>query len=80
MNVIAQLEYELAYYNPAVLCFKHYTMRPPPFGVGDKNLWVRCALRFEVLTLDRLDLIIHIERKIIFLFLKAIEHGGKQTH
>ena len=30
MNVIVQLEYELAYYNSIVHRFNHYTMRTPP--------------------------------------------------
>ena len=30
MNVIARLEYELAYYDPAVHRFNHYTTRTPP--------------------------------------------------
>ena len=30
VNVIARLEYELAYYDPAVHCFNHYTTRTPP--------------------------------------------------
>ena len=31
MNVIARLEYELAYYDSAVHRFNHYTTRTPPF-------------------------------------------------
>ena len=30
MNVIVQLEFELAYYDSAVHCFNHYTTRTPP--------------------------------------------------
>ena len=30
MNVIARLEYELAYYDSAVRRFNHYTTRTPP--------------------------------------------------
>ena len=30
MNVLARLEYELAYYDSAVHCFNHYTTRIPP--------------------------------------------------
>ena len=30
MNVIARLEYELAYYDSAVYRFNHYTTRTPP--------------------------------------------------
>ena len=30
VNVIARLEYKLAYYNSAVHRFNHYTMRTPP--------------------------------------------------
>ena len=30
VNVIARLEYKLAYYDSAVYCFNHYTMRTPP--------------------------------------------------
>ena len=30
MNVIARLEYELAYYDSAVHRFNHYTTRTPP--------------------------------------------------
>ena len=30
MNVIAWLEFELAYYDSAVCCFNHYTTRTPP--------------------------------------------------
>ena len=30
MNVIALLEYELAYYDSAVYCFNHYTTKTPP--------------------------------------------------
>ncbi len=33
VNVIARLEYELAYYDPAVHRFNHYTMRTPRRGV-----------------------------------------------
>ena len=33
MNVIAQLEYELAYYDPVVHRFNHYTTRTPPVSV-----------------------------------------------
>ena len=29
-NIIARLEFELAYYDSAVHCFNHYTMRTPP--------------------------------------------------
>ena len=31
VNVIARLEYELAYYDSAVHCFNHYTTRTPPY-------------------------------------------------
>ena len=31
VNVIARLEFELAYYDSAVQRFNHYTMRTPPF-------------------------------------------------
>ena len=31
VNVIARLEYELAYYDSAVHCFNHYTTRTPPW-------------------------------------------------
>ena len=34
MNVIARLEYELAYYDSAVHRFNHYTTRTPPGIVG----------------------------------------------
>ena len=34
VNVIAQLEYELAYYDSAVHRFNHYTTRTPPVGHG----------------------------------------------
>ena len=30
VNVIARLEFELAYYNPAAQSFNHYAMRIPP--------------------------------------------------
>ena len=30
VNVIARLEYELAYYDSANHCFNHYTTRTPP--------------------------------------------------
>ena len=32
MNIIARLEYELAYYDSAVHCFNHYTTRTPLYG------------------------------------------------
>ena len=35
MNVIARLEYELAYYDSAVRRFNHYTTRTPPFYIND---------------------------------------------
>ena len=31
MNLIARLEYELAYYDSAIHCFNHYTTRTPPY-------------------------------------------------
>ena len=34
MNVIARLEYELAYYDSAVHRFNHYTTRTPPYDMG----------------------------------------------
>ena len=34
VNVIARLEYELAYYDPAVYRFKHYTSRTPHRETG----------------------------------------------
>ena len=34
MNVIARLEYELAYYDSAVYRFNHYTTRTPPVCTG----------------------------------------------
>ena len=37
MNVIVQLEYELAYYDSAVQRFNHYTMRTPP-GMGELKI------------------------------------------
>ena len=30
MNMIARLEFELAYYDSAVHCFNHYTTSTPP--------------------------------------------------
>ena len=30
VNVIARLEYELAYYDSSAHCFNHYTTRTPP--------------------------------------------------
>ena len=41
MNVIARLEYELAYYDSAVHRFNHYTTRTP-LGVG--SAWSRLAM------------------------------------
>ena len=35
MNVIARLEYELAYYDSAVHCFNHYTTRYPAKTITD---------------------------------------------
>ena len=35
VNVIARLEYELAYYDSAVHRFNHYTTRTPPWRVED---------------------------------------------
>ena len=37
-NITAQLEFELAYYNPTVQHFYHYTMRTPPENCGCKRL------------------------------------------
>ena len=37
MNVIALLEYELAYYDSAVHRFNHYTTRTTPFNLGTKT-------------------------------------------
>ena len=34
VNIIARLEYELAYYDSAVHRFNHYTTRTPPRHVG----------------------------------------------
>ena len=45
MNVIAQLEYELAYYDSAVHRFNHYTTRTPPVRLRTFRLaheLVRC--------------------------------------
>ena len=41
MNVIARLEYELAYYDSAVHRFNHYTTRTPAkaFGYGIHDLY-----------------------------------------
>ena len=36
MNIIARLEYELAYYDSAVHRFNHYTTRTPPYSWCDK--------------------------------------------
>ena len=43
MNVIARLEYELAYYDSAVHQFNHYTKRTPP-RCDKESLWVFCIL------------------------------------
>ena len=44
VNVIAQLGYELAYYDSAVHRFNHYTMRTPPvkfvFNVTQEDLYI----------------------------------------
>ena len=37
MNVIAQLEYELVYYDSAVHRFNHYTTRTPSWGAFDNH-------------------------------------------
>ena len=37
VNVIARLEYELAYYDSAVQRFNHYTSRTPPWGMIRQN-------------------------------------------
>ena len=37
MNVIARLEFELAYYDPAVRRFNHYTARTPPVSVDGSS-------------------------------------------
>ena len=42
MNVIARLEYEVAYYDSAVHRFNHYTTRTPPEAFGSQNS--RCRL------------------------------------
>ena len=46
MNVIARLEYELAYYDSAVHRFNHYTTRTPPhFMVNDcRFLCIYCPM------------------------------------
>ena len=47
VNVIVRLEFELAYYNPAVHRFTHYTTRPHPTSVLDltlNNLMMRLYL------------------------------------
>ena len=51
VNVIARLEYELAYYNPAVHRFNYYTMRTPPqkkIGLDHKQIGVYCDDNFVV--------------------------------
>ena len=40
MNVIARLEYELAYYNSAVHHFNHYTTWTPPCGLRLYSTWL----------------------------------------
>ena len=45
MNVIARLEYELAYYDSAVHRFNHYTTRTPPIMlVREGDRWCRKAV------------------------------------
>ena len=40
VNVIAWLEFELAYYDSAVQRFNHYAMRTPSFFCTDSDLWL----------------------------------------
>ena len=49
MNVIAWLEYELAYYDSAVHRFNHYTTRTPPPIFGEKIQWKKKRLKAFVL-------------------------------
>ena len=49
VNVIARLEYELAFYDSAVHCFNHYTTRTPPKWVGfevtfSHTYWWKCHI------------------------------------
>ena len=46
VNVIARLEYELAYYDSAVHRFKHYTTRTPTVKVLSLNSLLYLYLRF----------------------------------
>ena len=51
VNVIAQLEFELAYYDSAVQCFNYYSTRTPPFlallrqPVLEKENWIQTSLK-----------------------------------
>ena len=45
MNVIAQLDFELAYYESAVQRFNHYTTRAPSFLSRILDVWE--ILNFE---------------------------------
>ena len=41
VNVIARLGFELAYYDPAIQRFDHYTMRTPPYMcIGLSHMYV----------------------------------------
>ena len=47
VNVIGRLEYELAYYDPAVHRFNHYTTRTPPsFFFFNKVMWIYIYIFF----------------------------------
>ena len=47
MNVLARLEYELAYYDSAVHRFNHYTTKTPPHGF---EVWSPCPVRTTITT------------------------------
>ena len=65
VNVIARLEYELAYYDSAVHHFNHYTTRTPP-RIKENQFFFPSIFYEKVLELEEF----YLQLKVLFQFLK----------
>ena len=71
MNIIAQLEYELAYYDSAVHRFNHYTTRTPHYSYGTFFFWV-FHTNFQVVNFLKANHLRSSELFYVFMHISAV--------
>ena len=83
VNVIARLEYELAYYDSAVHRYNHYTMRTPPFKNYSWPTVVRVTQRpfFNSYYTNELERVLLLSLTLhLYLLMLSVKQGSIKYH